>query len=280
MKRFKKIYIEITNFCNLSCQFCANSGREKIYMNLHNFEHILKEIKPFTDYIYLHILGEPLIHPDIEGILKLAKEYGFYVNLTTNGTLLADNIEALIKYPVRQINISLHSFEHFTDKDFEYYLTYAIKSAKEIIKKTSAVVSFRLWNITKKISPRQIEIINKLKASFDGFEEDFNKNRIAIQKNVYLSFEKPFEWPDVKRETVICHGTCKGLKSMCGILSDGTVTACCLDYDGHINLGNIFKESFNKILDNKKTTAIIEGFNKNNLVEPICQKCAFRQRFN
>lgn len=279
MKRFKKVYVEITNLCNLSCSFCANSARKKEYINPQNFRHILTEIKPFTDYIYLHILGEPLTHPYLKDILKLAAEYSFNVNLTTNGTLLSGAVNVLTEFPVRQINISLHSFPDFGEP-LNKYLETVIDCAKQINNSTPTLISFRLWDITNETMPRQADILNKLKTSFSNFTEDFNKNRITIKKNIYLSLEKPFEWPSINKPVVTSFGTCRGLKDMCGILSDGTVTACCLDYDGAINLGNIYKESFKKIITGQKADAIIKGFNNNSLTQPICQKCTFRQRFN
>ena len=56
-------------------------------MTIEEFETVLKKIKDYTDYIYLHIKGEPLLHPQIIDILKVAEEYNIKVNLTTNGTL-------------------------------------------------------------------------------------------------------------------------------------------------------------------------------------------------
>ena len=58
--RFKRIYIEITNQCNLKCSFCIQNQRKSKYLSINDFSYILDELRPFTDYIYLHVLGEPL----------------------------------------------------------------------------------------------------------------------------------------------------------------------------------------------------------------------------
>ena len=107
MKKFKKIYVEITNICNLNCPFCSKDNNKLKEMTKEEFEYILKKINNYTDYLYLHVKGEPLLHSKLNEIIELCDKYHKKVNITTNGTLLKDNLEIMKK--VRQINISLHS---------------------------------------------------------------------------------------------------------------------------------------------------------------------------
>lgn len=88
MKRFKKIYIEITNICNLNCEFCPKTQRQKTILTKEEFQHIIKEIQPYTDYVYFHVKGEPLLHPELGVFLDICKEYGLKVNITTNLSLI------------------------------------------------------------------------------------------------------------------------------------------------------------------------------------------------
>ena len=111
MKKYKKVYIEITNVCNLACDFCPQTRRSSEFMKVETFSKILDQIKSYTDYIYFHVKGEPLLHPDIEEFLDLSFEKGFKVNITTNGTLINKVKDKIIFKPaLRQINFSLHSF--------------------------------------------------------------------------------------------------------------------------------------------------------------------------
>ena len=71
MKRFKKIYVEITNVCNLNCSFCSRLNRKQEFITLNRIEHLFNEIKEYTDYIYLHVKGESLLHPQLEEIIDL-----------------------------------------------------------------------------------------------------------------------------------------------------------------------------------------------------------------
>ena len=93
MKKFRKIYIEITNVCNLKCSFCSEVTKKRRFMTKEEFELILKKINKYTDYIYLHVKGEPLLHKEIIEFIKMASKYNIKVNLTTNGTLFPNIAE-------------------------------------------------------------------------------------------------------------------------------------------------------------------------------------------
>ena len=88
MKKYKKVYIEITNVCNLQCDFCPTTKRKSAFMKVDLFSKILDQIKGHTEYIYLHVKGEPLLHPELDKLLDISYEKGFKVNITTNGTLI------------------------------------------------------------------------------------------------------------------------------------------------------------------------------------------------
>lgn len=73
--KFKRIYIEITNICNLKCSFCSNSKRNKKEMSIDEFELVMSKITMYTDYIYLHVKGEALSHHYLDDILSICKKY-------------------------------------------------------------------------------------------------------------------------------------------------------------------------------------------------------------
>ncbi len=261
--RFKKVYIEITNKCNLNCPFCVPHKRAFCDMTIQEFGNILDQIKPYTDYIYLHVKGEPFLHPNFFDFCKLAFEKGFKVNVTTNGTLLSHNLEA-VKY-IRQLNISLHA-----TNDLEI-----IKTAKQI---KDCYVNFRVWNgssDTIKLLEKEfdVSIFDKLSKSNSNTETNF-----TLRDNYYISFQKEWEWPDINSSNST-NGYCHALKDHIAILVDGTVVPCCLDNNGDIKLGNIFEESFVEILSSKRVKDIEEGFRKRICTEELCQKCTYKLRF-
>ena len=269
--RFKKIYIEITNQCNLKCSFCVQNSRTPKFISIEEFEHILLQIKPYTKYIYLHVLGEPLLHPNLKDLLFLANKHEFYVNITTNGTLLQKNKELLLNSNIRQINISLHSFPEQED-----YLKNVIHIGDECSKQ-NIYISYRLWTIEDKLT-------NNMKSTLDYIQNHYNKeikeykNSIKLKKHCFISFDTTFEWPTLSQPYINDSGTCYGWRNMCGILVDGTVVPCCLDSKGHAKLGNIYEESFESILN--KNTYLLEEMKNHQFSLELCQKCSYRTRFD
>jgi radical SAM protein with 4Fe4S-binding SPASM domain len=296
MKRFKKVYIEITNVCNLSCSFCPVTQRSPEFMRIQTFENILVQIKPYTDYIYFHVKGEPLLHPDIEKMLNLAVNLGFKVNITTNGTLIGEvKDKILYKKSLRQVNFSLHSFDANTQNiSIDEYLDNIFTFTKEAAQNTEVLISYRLWNLQEEklraarenntaYAGKNQHILDKIEAAFNldyKIEEVLIGDRgIKLLPKVYLNQAYEFKWPELELEEADNIGFCYGLKDQIAILVDGTVVPCCLDGEGVINLGNIKETSFETVISEKRAKAIFEGFARHEVVEELCKKCDYRRRF-
>ncbi len=289
MKKFKKIYIEITNVCNLNCSFCSKSDRKPEFMKLDSFTAILDEIKPFTSYIYLHVKGEPLLHPELDKIINISNKKGFNVNLTTNGTLLKNATSILLSDPaVRQINISLHSFDEQSDNmNKNDYLKNIVIFVKEALETTNMYISLRLWNLNKE-KDQQLQnneyiiksLIRDLCLSFPTSEMMKPGTNIKLADRLYLHFEYEFTWPNLNDINDNLKGFCLGLRDQMAILVDGTVVPCCLDGEGIIDLGNIFTEHFNEILSTERSINIYNGFSASRSVEKLCRKCHYKERFD
>ena len=207
--RFKKIYIETTNLCNLNCDFCIKNRRKKEIMTIQNFKIILSKIKNYTNYIYLHILGEPLLNPKLNEFILLASNEGFNINITTNGYLI-DKIKD--NKNIRQVNISLHSFDVKYNVELKKYLNNIFDSVEELIK-NDTYVSLRLW-VKNKYSE---DIINEVN---NYYKVNITKNT-KIKENLFFNFEKQFIWPDLNNSYYNESGKCYGLTDHIGILVDG-----------------------------------------------------------
>lgn len=290
MKKFKKVYIEITNVCNLACDFCPQTMRQPEFMKLETLNDILEQIKPYTDYVYFHVKGEPLLHPEIDRFLDLSYEKGFKVNITTNGTLINRAKDKLLLKPaLRQVNFSLHSFDGNDGfQDRSEYINNIISFTKEAVDKTNILISLRLWNLdedneTNLQRKRNRQILEIIEKSFNlnyKIEEMVIPSRgIKIADRVYLNQDYEFKWPDLKEPEDEGEGFCYGLRNQIAILVDGTVVPCCLDGEGTINLGNINKTHFSEIIETDRAKNIVNGFSRREAVEELCRKCGYRKRF-
>ena len=290
MKKYKKIYIEITNVCNLSCSFCPKTERKSKFLSVDEFKTVLKEIKPYTKYIYFHLMGEPLLNPNLEEFLKIAYEEDFKVNITTNGTLLRSVKEILLRSKaLRQINISLHSFEaNNKEVSFQEYFDEVLGFIKETNDTTDIITAMRLWNLDsysiKGDNSLNADIVDKIKDVFD-YKEDLktilnNDKRTKLKKNLYLNVADKFQWPNMNIEPLGDTGFCHGLRDHFGILVDGTVVPCCLDGEGNMALGNIYKESLDEILNGDRASNFYNGFSNRKKVEELCKRCGYSEMFS
>lgn len=291
MKKYKKVYLEITNVCNLKCDFCPQTKRKAEFMSEAAFRQILDQIKPFTDYINLHVKGEPLLHPNLGTFLDILYEKGFKANITTNGTLIDKVANTLLEKPaVRQINFSLHSFDgNQNEISRDEYIDSILSFTSRAILESSMIISLRLWNLdeallTEDQRKRNLDIIRKIEDYFKlpyRIQGNLSEAKaLKIRDRVYLNQDYEFKWPDLTEEEDFNKGSCLGLRNQVAILVDGTVVPCCLDGEGIIDLGNIHEDKFADIINGKRAEAIRSGFCNNNVVEELCRKCGFRKRFN
>lgn len=277
--KFKKIYIEITNSCNFSCSFCFKTERPLRFMSPAEFAVVLSAIKPYTSYIYLHVLGEPLLHPKLDELLLLTKQAGIFVNITTNGALLGRRQDVLLQYPVRQINISLHDAEeNIAPSALNAYLNAVLSFATKAASET--YVNLRLWNGGVKSSAEFNRICKQKIAEYFNLNEELPvKNEkdtgVKLTDHVFLQTAPRFGWPDGEEQRSEIQKSCYALRDHVAVLVDGTVVPCCLDADGAMSLGNIFETDFAEIIHSERAQKIRTGFSANTITEEFCKSCGF-----
>ncbi len=278
-KRFKKIYIEITNTCNLSCNFCPKTKRRPEFMSLELFDKITEEAKSLCEEISLHIMGEPLSHPQIKEIIRLSERKGVEINLTTNGTMIKEHMGTLLNKTIRRINFSIHGIKaNYSEGEQEVHLKNIIEFTKLAQKKREdMIISYRLWNINDDSNKKIIKMIEE---EFGAtIKEETRKISTKVNKNLYIHYDESFKWPNPNDEIRSEKGYCHALSRYIGILSNGTVVPCCLDNNGNIPLGNVKEDSIEKILSGERAEGMRKGFEKRMLVEGLCRKCTYIKRF-
>ena len=274
-KTFKKIYIEITNCCNLSCSFCSKTSKPKRTMTIEEFKNIISKIKSYTDYIYLHVKGEPLLHKDLKEFLKIAEENDLKVNLTTNGTLFSQRVDDLKNSKaLKKVNFSLHSENNYPNY-FENIFQSVDKLPKDI------TVIYRLWTLSNStLDKKSTEIVEKLKDYYNLspqiVDKLYKEQNVKISSNIYVDKDNEFIWPTVTEEK--SNGYCHALQTHLGLLVDGTVVPCCLDASGIINLGSIYTDTLENIMTTERYRKLKKSFQDHKPSEALCASCTYKNK--
>lgn len=275
-KKYSRVYVEITNICNKSCSFCPRTQRKKARMSMDEFKIVADALRHVTDYMYFHVMGEPLTHPDLPKFIEYANSLGFKCALTTNGSLVKERAEELISSGVYKVNLSVHSFEEGTEEEHERYIEELCDFA-ERASEAGVLTVFRFWNkgCDDLRNDNALKIIqNRLTG-----EWKWSQRGARIRHKLHIEYADRFDWPDMSAENGGKSLFCYGLRDHFGVLVDGSVIPCCLDHEGDITLGNIFETPIDEILSSKRATNILSGFDRRCAVEELCQKCGYARRF-
>jgi len=293
-----RCYIEITNTCNLNCDFCPKHHRRaKRQLTMEEFDLLTDKIRGKVCFLYFHLMGEPLLHPLLPQFITVARKKGFKTVLTSNGTLLHRAMSLLDTLP-HKVQLSLHSHESNERGELDCYIDEVMRFSTQAAERGTCIV-LRLWNQggRDKENEEVMRLIERYvpkpwKERPDGFR---------LCDNLYLEFDRKFSWPNSMEkkeesedgENIECesevvgdksvrnkaHSTqkkqlfCKALLKQIGVLADGSLVPCCLDHDGDVILGNLFHQSLEEILALPRAQALIDGFKHHVASEALCQNC-------
>ncbi len=277
---FKKAYFEITNVCNANCGFCPKTKRFPRFVSESEFDLITDKLAGRVEYLYFHLMGEPLLHPNVREFALKAHNKGYKTMITSNGILAQDNgIPLVTEGNISKISISLHSFESNSfNMSLGDYLDGCIELSR-VCAEHHTVCALRLWNKGYNDSLNG-QVIERLKRTYI---ESWNEIRSGykLSEYVFLEYGDHFEWPDANN-TGICNDVlfCHGLRNQIGILCDGTVVPCCLDSNGSIPLGNLLTDDLDTILSCDRAKAMYDGFSSHTPVEELCKSCGYAKRFS
>lgn len=297
------VYIEITNVCNLNCNFCPcgkdssdNPHGKRDFMSSELFERCIVESTTVAENVYFHVLGEPTLHPGFGLFLKKLEATPLKLNLTTNGTTITRTGKLILASPaVRQVNFSTHAYAELSPE----IATRHLQDVLDFCKMANAIrpdlyINLRLWNVGDAASDAwNCSMLTKVNEAFSSTSSSAEPSaQISLEHfcsrhksfpvvgRIYLHQDSRFEWPELDESRAkSTAGSCRALDTHVAILHDGRVVACCLDYSGQITLGNIIDQSLAEILDSPTAKSLRDGFEKHELRHPLCQSCSFCKRF-
>ncbi|MFV0479691.1 MAG: radical SAM/SPASM domain-containing protein [Anaerorhabdus sp.] len=273
--KIKRAYIEITNQCNLRCSFCIPHNRTYQFMSLNNFKKVIDSLLPLTSYFYLHVHGEPMMHPQLEQFLDYCDSKQAHVQLVTNGSFLEHYLSIFDHPSLRKLSISVHSID-FQQQDANELLKNITHYINVVKKKDGQYLELRFWT-KNQLSKKAIALLSELQSHYNF--KSYSSNQFKIDRQVFIHFDEAFEWPSTSQNSKP-YGTCLGGKKMMAILVDGTVTPCCLDCRGDIVFGNIFETPINQIISGNQYQSFLNSLSRNKFIEPLCLNCNYRNRFD
>lgn len=277
-ERFRQIYLEITNICNLQCPFCHKDNRKKEYMSLDDIKRVVDMCKPYTKCLYLHLKGEPLLHPDFSDILEYLDDNSINIKITTNGDFLSKYQNDILKHHnILRMNISLQSLVTKSIEEVDKYLANLIPFLEEVSKNGNMSVSLRLWNNKDDLKVTEYNDHIK-KRLYEAFNSDFIDSKPLID-HIYASIEDEFSWPTTNNIDNNYNSSCLGGSTHIGILVNKDVVLCCLDDEGKTKLGNLDESSLKDIIESDKFKMIVESLRNGKYYFDICRKCTYRNRF-
>ncbi len=276
--KFNRIYIEITNKCNLRCSFCTAGSRIPRQMSTEEFSSVLHRIRPFTDYIYLHVQGEPLLHSSLEEILSVCDQAGIQVQIVTNGTL-SERFRMLDHPSVRKVSFSVQSIEFHHECNPSVYMENILSFCRRASAAGRPYCEIRFWRSDQFTSDRTVQAYEYVLSRYP-LQDTKRKNSFRLMDHVFLSIDNSFDWPDLNHDEVAARGYCIGSLKQLAVLSDGTVVPCCLDAEGAVSFGNLFRDDMAMILSSERYRKMTENMKNRILSEELCRKCTYRKRFD
>lgn len=301
------VLIELTSHCNFSCSFCPieKVSRDKTMMPKALWEKILQELadKKMAHTIFLHVLGEPLIHKDILDAVRFANNRDLSVSLYTNGALLDQKRSAQILDVLKKGRVVL-SLQEITSESFHARCRGTISWQQYI----NRLLTFVQLNETRKNSiPIQIHCMldmqglgwnlpqirseqKKIQAVYNQWQKAlgiqngkkiniFNPTAVyPLNENASFFVKHAGNWDNklladnlqvVESEV----GHCALMTDTFAVLSDGTCTYCCNDYEGELNLGNAFERSLEDIFYGPKAVAIRQAEKQGKFIAQRCKIC-------
>jgi radical SAM protein with 4Fe4S-binding SPASM domain len=313
--RFDRVFIEVTSQCNFDCSFCTNSlmQRKPGFMPFTTFKRIINEITKngITNSILFHIMGDPLLHPDLMTFLRYSVEHVKKQQLVTNGSLFT---EATVKecYETQLTNLDISYFtpnstlfksrnsKHITFQ--QYHQTIQNIVATKFKHRFDTHLRLFYPNINLKsfnwkgipFEPLNKQVIPTIVHKWSTFitalgiqpneikhneikKWNMNKrNSIFITDDFEIVFKQFHNWHNSLQQVIQSPiGKCSIVLNheQLGILWNGDVVLCCGDYEGHTRFGNINKKSLTEILNSEQYHRIVNSFSKGITPFTTCKKC-------
>jgi MoaA/NifB/PqqE/SkfB family radical SAM enzyme len=270
------LQIEPTRRCNLRCKICMRehlNDKDSI-LSLNDFKKILKSGN--FQYVGLHGWGEPLLNPHLFQMIEYAESQGVYTNLTTNGTLIGENMDRVFGSGLREIAFGVYNNQ---------LLGSILPQVKELIRERERhglkfpriyvdITIYkgnldRIFNLLEHVTESGVNVVI-LHRLFNVYNVDPTLEYISFQeeKGLFMEVKRRARMGDLKLYLPQRHSLpCKVVKHCIFVTAEGKVTPCC--FLPEFYLGDALKEGVHKIMGSKRYADFVKTMGKH----PICSRC-------
>jgi len=285
----RQAIIEPTNICNLSCLFCTNrfSQKPKGVMTKEQFQRLMDLLPKTIKKVTLHFSGESFVNPDVPEMVKILKERGIKVQMSTNGTMSFDVYRRAVE---NGLDLMLVAVDGPNKEVHERYrinsnfgqITETIKKLCSLPnRKTKIVIQYLVMRHNEELIPEMKRLAEDLGAdelwlkttsfniaSNQRMEEDALRSareflpqnpkycRYRIEGGQLLNNDKP----------KVCNWIWQTV-----ILWNGDLAICCADLENQVKIGNVFQEEFAKLWKSKRYAEVRKAMIRQSL--PPCRNC-------
>ena len=197
--------------------------------------------------------------------LENSIDYDFSFILTediveTNGTL-SERFRMLDHPSVRKVSFSVQSIEFHHECNPSVYMENILSFCRRASAAGRPYCEIRFWRSDQFTSERTVQAYEYVLSRYP-LQDTKRKNSFRLMDHVFLSIDNSFDWPDLNHDEVAARGYCIGSLKQLAVLSDGTVVPCCLDAEGAVSFGNLFRDDMAMILS-ERPCAVAGVFTKN-----------------
>ncbi|MHA2243256.1 MAG: radical SAM/SPASM domain-containing protein [Candidatus Thorarchaeota archaeon] len=260
--------VELTNRCNYRCVMCPTGQktikRETGDMDYKLYLKLIEEIAPYSIPIRFIRWGEPMLYEKLIDAIIEAKTLDCICHINTNGSLMnTEWADFFVKVGLDSIKFS---FQGVDEKGYRY-----MRNSPHF---TRILRQIKMLHYTREFYEAKtpfIQIGTTLTHEQDSAVEDFKNTVDSYTDAVYIGSTRDLQCPS--RKDQYCE--CPEVFDKLSINWDGTVSACCGDYDNYTIVGDFRNQTLKEIWDGEplhKMRQMLLGYRHNE--NHLCARCA------
>ena len=293
------LQVELTNYCELRCPVCPTGSkllnRRPTTMDLATFEKLIDEVGPYLLTLSLWAWGEPLLHPDLEKILRAARKHNVTILLSTNGQRLNrdDVLNALIREPPTYLIVAIDGLSDETNSKYRVgaKLAPALDGVRRLAdmkrKSGTNLPVLHMRYIVMKHNQHEVPRLQEFAAS-NGFElvtvrtlsiiDSSSSEQVHTELIPDSETWRAYDYENgkrVRREDYICQEPFW----FPTVFADGSLVPCEQDYNGQQTIGVISeKVSFRELWYSKQAARVRKVIRDNAESLSFCCNCPYKDR--